>query len=96
MEPLRKYFSRVNEKKMMKTKITILLALFLNFYSFAQVGTIFTSGVINYKITTATTVEVSTNIGITGAVSLPSNLSYNTVDYVVTGVVKRHLMVVPV
>ena len=62
-------------------KNTILIALFFSFCSFGQVGTVFSAGGINYKIMGTTTVEVSTNIGIGGAVSLPSNLNYNNANY---------------
>ena len=67
-------------------KNTILIALFFSFCSFGQVGTVFSAGGLNYKIMGAKTVEVSTNIGIGGAVSLPSNLNYNNANYLVTGV----------
>lgn len=69
----------------MKTKITILLALFLSFHSFAQVGTIFASEGLNYKITAATTVEVTQNpTTITGAIVIPTTVSYSSSNYAVT------------
>lgn len=70
----------------MKTKITFLAILF-SVFSFGQVGTIFTAGGIKYKITAATTVEVSENpTSLGGAISLPATVTYNSSNYSVTSI----------
>jgi hypothetical protein len=49
------------------------------------VGTIFTAGGIKYKITAATTVEVTQNpTTIVGAIIIPPTVSYNSANYSVT------------
>ena len=70
----------------MKTKITLVLALFFSLYSFGQVGTIFTSGVIKYKITATATVEVGQNYPISGVVIIPATVTYNSATYQVTSI----------
>jgi hypothetical protein len=70
----------------MKTKITIVLALLLSLQSFGQtIGQIFVSGGINYRITTATTVEVAPT-AIAGVVSIPTNVSYNNASFTVISI----------
>jgi BspA type Leucine rich repeat region (6 copies)/Secretion system C-terminal sorting domain len=67
----------------MRTKITIVFTILFSLHSFGQN---FIFGGINYKISSATTVEVSTNAGIVGTVNLPSNINYENVNYLVTGI----------
>lgn len=69
----------------MQTKITFL-ALLCSVLSFGQVGTVFSTGGVKYKITAATTVEVTQNPGIAGAITLPSTANYNTASYYVTSI----------
>jgi hypothetical protein len=79
--------SRQNKtKKFMKTKITLVFAILFSIYSFGQVGTIFTTGGLKYKITAATTVEVGRNSAITGAVTIPATVTYNSANYQVTSI----------
>jgi len=70
----------------MKTKITLALVILFSIYSFGQVGTVFTSSGLKYKITGATTVEVGENSGITGAITIPATVSYNSANYQVTSI----------
>jgi hypothetical protein len=70
----------------MKTIITLVLASLCSYYSFGQVGTVFTSGQLNFRITAATTVEVAPNPNFTGGVSIPSTLLYNSVNFNVTAI----------
>ena len=72
--------------KIMKQKFTIVIAILFSLYSFGQVGTAFTSGGLKYKITSATTVEVGENSGITGAVTIPTTVSYNSANYQVRSI----------
>ena len=53
---------------------------------FGQVGTIFTSGVINYKITATATVEVGQNSLISGVVIIPATVTYNSTTYQVKSI----------
>lgn len=69
----------------MKTKITIVLFILFSLNAAAQVGTIFKTGDLNYKITAATTVEVSTNpTTLAGAIVIPETISYDSANYTVT------------
>jgi hypothetical protein len=68
----------------MKIKITFLAILFTVF-SFGQVGTVFTAGGLNYKIATATTVDVvESPRTIGGAIVIPPTVKYNDANYTVT------------
>lgn len=70
----------------MKTKITLVFAILFCLCSFGQVGTVFTSGGIKYKITAASTVEVGQNSGITGAITIPSSVTYSSATYQVKSI----------
>lgn len=67
-------------------KITILLTLFLSFYSFGQVGTSFLSNSLYYRITSTSTVEIERNVGVIGTLVIPANVTYNSVNYQVTSI----------
>jgi hypothetical protein len=70
----------------MQTKITFL-ALIFSVFSFAQVGIGFTADGIKYKITAATTVEVSENqTSLAGAIVIPETVFYNSLNYQVTSI----------
>jgi hypothetical protein len=70
----------------MQTKITFL-AILCSVFSFGQVGTIFITSGINYKITAATTVEVSFNQNtLAGVITIPETVSYNNANYQVTSI----------
>ena len=72
--------------KTMKTKMMIVLAMLFSLQTFGQtIGQIFASGGINYRITSATEVEVApTSIG--GVISIPANVSYNNTSFTVTSI----------
>jgi hypothetical protein len=72
----------------MKTKMMIVLLLLCSLPIFAQnVGDEFSSGGINYRITSATEVEVARNpTTIAGVVSIPASVTDNSISYSVNGV----------